>query len=285
MRPDEMLASIEKLQEENLALKRALCAMQQFVSLGELVGTTTHEFNNALMTIINYARMGLRHTDEATRTKALEKILCASGRANKITNSVLGMARNRGNRFETTCLATIIEETMVLLEREMQKYRISVDYELASVPQVRAIGNQIHQVLTNLLINARQAMRDGGRIIIKLSYDAEANLVDLCVRDFGTGIPAEQLPKVFESGFTTKSGRDASGKGGAGLGLFAVRNIIDEHGGKIRVESTPGVGTAFTIRLPAINKTVAGPIPLTTSNENVHHPTLSPVIDNWNPAF
>jgi signal transduction histidine kinase len=145
----------------------------------------------------------------------------------------------------------LINETMVLLEREMQKYRISVEYELGGVPPIQAIGNQIQQVILNLLINARQAMQDGGRLIIRTTYDESANMVDLFVRDYGCGMPAAQLQKIFEPYFSTKSGPDETGKGGTGLGLHACHQIIQAHGGKIRVESTPGKGTAFTIRLRA----------------------------------
>jgi len=260
MNPKLSEATLEELQQEICTLRNQLSEAQKQTALGELVGTTTHEFNNALMTIINYARMGMRHTDEPTRTKAFEKILTASGRANKITNSILGMAKNRSNRFETTCLRTIIDESMVLMEREMQKYRIAVDYDFAEVPAVRAVGNQIQQILTNLLINARQAMQKGGRLIIRLAHDEAAGLVDLTVRDFGEGIPRDKLHRIFDSGFTTKSGPDESGTGGSGLGLYTCKNIMDSHQGKIRVESTVGKGTAFTLRLPVMK--MAGPLPI-----------------------
>ena len=85
-------------------------------ALGEAVSTTTHEFNNILMTVINYAKLGLRHKDEATRNKALTKILEAAGRAEKITNGVLGLARNRGHERAPTDLAKMIESSLVLLE-------------------------------------------------------------------------------------------------------------------------------------------------------------------------
>ena len=141
-------------------------------ALGELVSTTTHEFNNVLMTIINYAKMGMRHDDKATRDKAFDKINQAGMRAAKITNSVLGLARNRSDKFEKTNLVSLIEQSMVLLEREMQKYRIAVEMEIeAGVPEVSVIGNQIQQVLMNLLINARQAMADGGRLVIRLKQN------------------------------------------------------------------------------------------------------------------
>lgn len=232
------------------ALQQQLLAAQKLTAIGELASTTTHEFNNVLMTILNYAKMGLRHKDEATRDKALTKILDAAQRAAKITNSVLGMARNRSSQFEPTNLAKIIEESLVLLEREMTKYRISVETQLPSVPEVHAIGNQIQQVLVNLLINARQAMTSGGRILIKLEHDPAAGTVDLAVRDTGSGIPTEKLPRIFDSFYTTKQGPDDSGKGGTGLGLAACKSIIEAHRGRIRVNSTVGKGTEFIIKLP-----------------------------------
>lgn len=247
--------------EEQVAiLQQQLAHAQKLTALGELASTTTHEFNNVLMTIINYAKMGLRHKDDATRDKAFTKILAAGERAAKITNAVLGMARNRSDSFEPTDLAAIINESLVLLEREMRKYRIGIDAQLPSVPQANAVGNQIQQVLLNLLINARQAMSDGGHIYIKLGHDRANDMLDLVVRDTGGGIPQEKLRRIFDPFFSTKSGPDSSGKGGTGLGLSACRNIIEAHRGRIRVESKVGVGTAFTIKLPVYKKsTVAAP--------------------------
>jgi len=241
-------------------LKDQLAQAQKLTALGELVSTTTHEFNNILMTIINYAKLGMRHRDNATREKAFEKILTASARAAKITNSVLGMARNRSKDKEPTDLNKLIEDTLVLLEREMNKYRIRVEKKLPSVPEALVNGNQIQQVLLNLLINARQAMAHGGRLLIKLEHRPEENMVDLVVRDYGSGIPAEKLPHIFDSFFTTKKGPDASGKGGTGLGLSMCRDIIESHRGRIRVDSTVGKGTAFTLKLPTATKQAAGPV-------------------------
>jgi signal transduction histidine kinase len=237
-------------QEQIAALEQQLTSMQKLAALGELASTTTHEFNNVLMTILNYARMGLRHKDEATRDKALEKILAATQRASKITSTILAVARNRSENFELTNLKQIIEDALVLLERELTKYRIAVETHLADVPQVLALGNQIQQVLLNLLINARQAMPNGGRLVIRLEHDAAADTVDFIVRDTGCGIPADKLPRIFEPFYTTKSGPDETGKGGTGLGLASCRKIIEAHSGRIRVESTVGKGTQFTIKLP-----------------------------------
>ena len=250
------------LTEQMEHLKQQLQQAQKLTALGELVSTTTHEFNNVLMTIINYAKLGLRHKDEATRDKSLEKILAAANRAAKITNSVLGMARNRTGGLEPTDLTLLVEDTLVLLERELSKYRVSVDKQFAAVPQAMANGNQIQQVLLNLLTNARQAMPNGGTLVIRLLHDPAAETVDLVIRDTGTGIPADKLPRIFDSFYTTKSGPDESGKGGTGLGLAMCRDIIESHRGRIRVDSTVGKGTAFTIKLP-IAKAVSPTLPTT----------------------
>jgi signal transduction histidine kinase len=251
------------LEQQVQFLQQQLMQAQKLTALGELVGTTTHEFNNVLMTIINYAKLGLRHKDNATREKAFEKILAAGNRAAKITNSVLGMARNRSAGQEPTDLAALVEDTLMLLEREMNKYRIRVDKHFQPVPEAQVNGNQIQQVLLNLLINARQAMPRGGRLILKLSYDPQSEMIDLVVRDFGCGIPADKLPRIFSSFFTTKKGPDASGKGGTGLGLSMCKDIIEAHHGRIRVDSTVGKGTAFTLKLPTVAKAASTRRPTT----------------------
>ncbi len=113
------------------------------------------------------------------------------------------------------------------------------------------VGNQIQQVLLNLLINARQAMPQGGEVQIRLTYDPACHTVDLRIRDNGCGIEPDKLTRIFDPYFSTKSGPDETGKGGTGLGLSACRDIIQAHRGRIRVESTVGKGTAFTLKLPA----------------------------------
>lgn len=244
-------ALVEQQAKEIEILKRRLLEAQKMTAMGELVSTTTHEFNNVLMSVINYARMGLRHSDQQTRNNCFEKIAAAGERAAKITTGVLAMAKNRGDRMEPTDLSKIVDDTLILLEREMRKYRIDIDFQNEDVPQALANGNQIQQVLLNLMINARQAMPQGGRLILRLSYDPATNMVDLLVRDHGVGIPSDQLPHIFDAFYTTKSGPDETGKGGTGIGLAACRDIVEGHQGKIRVQSTVGIGTAFTIRIPA----------------------------------
>jgi signal transduction histidine kinase len=252
------------LQQQINLLKQQLNQAQRLTALGELVGTTTHEFNNVLMTILNYAKMGVRHKDSPTRDKCFEKILASANRAATITNTVLGMARNRSAALEPTDLTKLVDETLLLLEREMNKYHVTVETTYQAVPPAMVNGNQIQQVLLNLLINARQAMPNGGRLWIRLINDTENNMIDLVVRDSGCGIPADKLPRIFESFYTTKNGPDASGKGGTGLGLSMCRDIIESHHGRIRVDSTVGKGTAFTLKLPVAAKPAAPTPPRNT---------------------
>ena len=235
---------------EMVSVPRAeLDRLRHLATLGELLSTTTHEFNNLLTTILNYARLGIRQ-DGPMREKALTKILAAGQRAAEITGAVLAAARQRGDEFEPTDLRQVLAATLVLVERELQKYRVGVELDLADVPPIRGRAGQLQQVLMNLLTNARQAMPDGGRCLIRLAHDAAAGTVDLTIRDTGTGIPPEALPKIFEPFYSTKAGPDATGKGGTGIGLSHCREVIEAHRGRIRVESTVGRGTAFVLRLP-----------------------------------
>ena len=242
------------LEQQVEQLRDQLRQAQKLTALGELVSTTTHEFNNVLMTIVNYAKIGLRHRDEATRNKAFEKILAGGQRAAKITNGVLGFARNRPPGRQPTDVARLVHDAIVLLEREMQKHRIAIELRTDGVPPILADGNQIQQVLINLLVNARQAMPRGGSVHLQAIHEVDADVVEIRVRDSGSGIPAEDLNRIFDRFYSTKTGPDRTGKGGTGLGLSMCKDIVESHGGTIRVESRVGKGTEFAIRLPVASQ-------------------------------
>jgi len=244
---------------EVATLRAQLLEARKQATLGELLGTTTHEFNNALTTILNYARLGLRHPDTPTRDKALERILSAGTRAAKITASVLSMSRSQrqATRMEPVDLVSLTEEVLVLLEREMMKYRVQVEREFSEVPRVLANPGQIQQVLLNLMVNARQAMPEGGRLILRIATTPTRQAVSLLVRDTGCGMSRDVMERMFDANFSTKQGPDETGKGGSGLGLAACREILEAHRGRIRVESSPGRGTGITIRFPALQPAAA----------------------------
>jgi signal transduction histidine kinase len=104
--------------------------------------------------------------------------------------------------------------------------------------------------MLNLIVNARQAMPNGGHLRLQVRENQRDGLAEIVVADTGTGIPADQLPHIFDPFFTTKDGPDDTGKGGTGIGLAVCREIIEAHGGRIRVESLVGRGTTFTVKLP-----------------------------------
>lgn len=243
-------SEVDQLRHEVEELKQQLERSQRLATLGELTSTATHEFNNLLMTILNYSKLGLRNTDQPSRDKAFDRIYAAANKASKLTGSILALARNRSGEMEKTNLKQVIEDTFLLLEREFRKYRVELELQLDDVSDVLGQGNELQRVLINMLVNARQATGEGGYVKVSLRDCPDTNEVAIVIRDSGSGIAPYVLPKIFEPYFTTKSGPDASGKGGTGVGLASCKQIIDAHRGRIRVESSVGKGTAFTIRLP-----------------------------------
>jgi signal transduction histidine kinase len=231
-------------------LRQQLLHAQRLSSVGALASSVAHEFNNILTTIINYAKLGLRaDSEEAARTQALEKILKGSQRAATIVNSMLGFARNRSSHREMTDLVGLVEEVLILTEKDLSKHRIKVETRFEGRPQAPVVQGQIEQILLNLIINARQAMPRGGWLRIEVTENPRTQMVEIRISDTGSGIPPEQLRLIFEPFYTTKE-PDENGHGGNGLGLSVCRQIIEQHQGRIRVESLVGKGSTFTLKLP-----------------------------------
>ncbi len=253
-------SEVEHLKQENAVLREQISALQQQVmtaqklgSIGELASSITHEFNNILTTVINYAKLGLRHRTDEMRDKAFDKILSAGQRAAKITTGMLSYARARGDRREAMQLRQLVEDVIILVEKDLHVHRISYQLDVAGDPYAEVNASQIQQVLLNLIINARQAMGEGGRLTVTLRENPDQKFADLAVQDTGNGIPAETLPHIFEKFYSTKS-VDQQGQGGTGLGLALCKDVIEAHKGRIRVETAIGHGTTFTIKLPLVAK-------------------------------
>ncbi|HVS37164.1 MAG TPA: ATP-binding protein [Gemmataceae bacterium] len=242
---DLMVSSAEAEQ-----LRQQLLQAQKLSSVGALASSVAHEFNNILTTIINYARLALRTPhDETARTQALEKILKGGQRAAVVINSMLGFARNTSTQREHANLVGLVDEVLILTEKDLSKHRIQVEKKVQGRPHAHVVPAQIEQVLLNLIINARQAMPRGGRLRVEVRENARSGMVELIVADSGVGIPPERLRLIFEPFYTTKE-PDANGHGGTGLGLSVCRQIIEQHQGRIRVESLVGKGSTFTVKLP-----------------------------------
>jgi signal transduction histidine kinase len=230
-------------------LRQQLLQAQKLSSVGTLASSVAHEFNNILTAIINYAKLGMSADSEQERVEALERILRASQRAAHITSSMLGFARKNSTRRELCDIVGLIEEVLTLCEKDLMKHRIEVQTHFEGRPQAPVVPGQIEQIILNLVINARQAMPRGGKLRISVRENAETHLVEIRLADTGCGIPADQLRTIFEPFYTTKS-PDEEGHGGTGLGLSVCRQIIEQHQGRIRVESLVGKGSAFTVKLP-----------------------------------
>lgn len=242
-------SEVQKLQAVVAELQQQLIQAQKLGTVGSLASSITHEFNNILTTVINYAKLGLRHKDAATREKAFNKILAAGQRASRITTGMLSYSRQRNERREPADLVQLVEDVLVLVEKDLQMHRVSLQTQFDGRPHAVINSGQLQQVLLNLIINARQAMDGGGRLILSVRSNSETGMAEIAVRDTGAGIPPDQLRRIFEKFYSTKTA-DSQGQGGSGLGLALAREIIEAHQGRIRVESAVGRGTVFTLKLP-----------------------------------
>jgi signal transduction histidine kinase len=230
-------------------LRQQLLQAQRLSSVGELASSIAHEFNNILTTIINSAKLGLRNADNAEKQQAFERIIKAGSRAATIAGGMLGFAKKSGTHRQKCDVARLVDEVLILTEKDLSKHRIHVEKRFASRPTAWAVPGQIEQILVNLVINARQAMAAGGRLLIEVKENDAGDTVEVKVADSGVGIPPDQLRLIFEPFFTTKQ-PDEYGRGGTGLGLSVCRQIIEQHQGRIRVESLAGKGSTFTVKLP-----------------------------------
>jgi signal transduction histidine kinase len=182
--------------------------------------------------------------NESGETRDLVKIVEESLRINRLACERLeGLVRSLRDEPQKTDIHHTIENALALLTHEL-KDRITVTKDFGKVARVETRGDQLHQVFLNLLINAAQAIPGPGSI--RITTRQEGAMVRISISDDGPGIPEEIRDKIFERGFTTKSGCS-----GMGLGLWICRKIVEDHGGRIEVESKPGDGTTFTTVLPA----------------------------------
>ena len=162
---------------------------------------------------------------------------------------MLGYARSNSIQRKLIDLVALSEEVLTLTEKDLSKHRVKLEKRFIGRPKVPGVPGQVEQILINLIINARQAMPDGGRILVEIKENREAGMAEIRIADTGAGIAPEKLRRIFEPFFTTKT-PDDQGSGGTGLGLSVCRQIIEQHNGRIRVESVVGKGSTFTVKLP-----------------------------------
>ncbi|MBL8620375.1 MAG: PAS domain S-box protein [Myxococcales bacterium] len=257
----EQLAGVAADVTRRRALEEQLAQAQKMEAAGQLAGGIAHDFNNMLAVVQMEATMLREHAGDDTELRAgLDEIIAATERAANLTRQLLTFSRRQVARPVDLDLAGTLGAMVKLLRRVLGEH-VALDTRFApGLPAVHADPGMMEQLLMNLAINARDAMPDGGQLVVSLApveVDADraagtpgaqpGRHVALTVADTGTGIAPEHLPRIFEPFFTTKE----IGKG-TGLGLATVFGIVAQHHGLIEVASTPGAGTSFTVLLPAL---------------------------------
>ena len=259
-----------RLDERAREFYQQLLQAEKMAALGQTVSGVAHELNNPLATILNWAeRLAERPLDDVSR-RGVHVILGEADRAARIVRNLLTFARKRQSTRALVDVNDIVRETLELRAYEQRVSNILVTMSLApTLPRVFADGHQIQQVLLNLVINAEQAMAAAngrGTLSVRTMHDAERGLVGLEVGDDGPGIDPEVASRIFDPFFTTKEVGE-----GTGLGLTVAYGIVQEHGGRIRVEPATR-GAFFVVELPVSVGATSGPArPAPPSMEAVPH--------------
>jgi two-component system, NtrC family, sensor kinase len=226
-------------------LEEQLQISEKMASIGLLAAGVAHEVNTPLTGISSFTQMLLQGAEpDDPKTKVLEKIERQTFRAAKIVNGLLNLARPAQVDSSAVEVNGVINDVLALLEHQMKTGRIQVRKELSTAPLlVQGIEYKLQQVFLNLLLNARDAMPKGGWLTVVTREDGNSAFIE--VADTGSGIPVEQLSRIYDPFFTTKD----IGKG-TGLGLSITYGIVQEHGGTISCDSALGQGTRFSLTLP-----------------------------------
>jgi PAS domain S-box-containing protein len=234
------------------AMERYLMQAERMSLAGQMVSAVAHEVATPLSVVANIAEMLLLDVEPGSQTAVeLQKIVTQVRRVTHMMRSLLGFVRGTPAPFASIDLAQLARETLDLMSYELRKARIEVSLEaVPATPPVWGDRSQLQQVLLNLITNARQAMKEGGRLLVRIGTAAsiaeDPRAVALVVEDSGPGIEPEAMMRLFDFFFTTRSA-----EGGTGLGLTITKQIVEGHGGRIKAENVPGGGARFTVTLPA----------------------------------
>ncbi len=236
--------------------QRHLIHAEKLKAIGQIAASIAHEVNNPLAGILVYTKLiskklqkGTLDRDEAIAQ--LEKIDQATTYSSRIIRSLLDFSRRAEPEFKAVTVSKVIEQALMLVGHLAVRKKIEdIREEPSDLPQVKADFGQLQQVIINLITNAIQAMDMGGRLTIRTEQN-EDNWVKIMVIDNGTGIAPENMAKLFTPFYSTKA--DVKG---VGLGLWISYRIIENHGGKIIVDSQPGRGSTFSIYLPPFKEEV-----------------------------
>jgi len=240
---------------ERVSLESQLAQADKLSSIGLLAAGVAHEINTPLAVISSYAQMLSKQLKADPRlSPVLDKITQQSFRAAEIANGLLNFSRTSTTEFRETNLNQVIRDTLSLLEHQFKTAQISVDLDLVDeLPAINGNSGKLQQVFLNLLLNAKEAMPGGG--VLRIATQVNGH-VEALVTDSGSGIAPEHLKRIYDPFFTTKTQPKPGDRRGTGLGLSVSYGIIQEHAGKIHVESAVGSGTTFHLEFPLLRNSV-----------------------------
>jgi two-component system, NtrC family, sensor kinase len=245
----------DRVEEKTRELKQAhqhMLQVEKMATIGKMAAVVAHEINNPLSGILTYSRVVKRwiQNNFSTAPRAeemngsLDLIASESKRCGELVKNLLSFSRVTPMNLEWCDLSQVIDRCVRLVQHKMDMGGIQLNLAVtAELPPVHCDPNQIEQVVLAMVINALDAMPQGGNLWISARVNADS-WIELVIRDDGVGIPNEHLPHIFEPFYTSKE------SGGSGLGLAISQNIVERHGGSIAVHSVVGQGTTFTILLP-----------------------------------
>ena len=242
---------VEQKTRELSGAQEEMLRVERMASIGKLAAVVAHEINNPLAGILTYSKLLKKRLSKESEPNAenigmLDLMESESRRCGEIVKNLMTFGRPTSVNIEPSDLNSVIDRCVRLVQHQLTLKNIELHLDLdKALPAVRCDHGQIEQVLLALVMNAIDALPNGGNLSLASRTNPDNESIQLEVRDDGVGMPKEVIAKMFEPFFTTKErGR------GLGLGLAISRNIVDRHGGKIDVVSEPGRGTTFTISLP-----------------------------------
>jgi PAS domain S-box-containing protein len=236
---------------ERIELEVQLTQADKLSSIGLLAAGVAHEVNTPLAVISSYTQLLAKQLQsDPQKAGLLDKITKQTFRASEIVNNLLNFSRTTGTELTEISLNKVIADTLALLEHQFKVAHIEVQPELyEKLPLIQGNAGRLQQVFLNLFLNAKDAMTGGG--VLKVAT-LNGEFVSVRVSDTGSGIAQENIQRIYDPFFTTKTTPTEGQNRGTGLGLSVTYGIIQEHAGNIRVESRPGEGTTFTLDFPLI---------------------------------
>ncbi len=258
---------------DRVELEAQLTQAEKLSSIGLLAAGVAHEVNTPLAVISAYTQMLTKQMSTDTRlAPILEKITQQSFRASEIVNGLLNFSRTSGTERTTVDVNRLVRDTVNLIDHQLKTGKIVVDLDLDSgLDGVLANQGKIQQVLLNLLLNAKDATVGAANPCIRIATANELGRVLVRIHDTGSGISQENLHRIYDPFFTTKTKPREGEHKGTGLGLAVSYGIMQEHGGKIRVESSVGIGTTFELDFPAVSSAATATADASSSERSPIH--------------